>query len=236
MCVLTYLPTPDGFILTNNRDEHASRPRAQAPRRYVLHGQEVFFPKDQQAGGTWLATSPRQTVCLLNGAFEPHHPQPPYRQSRGLVVLDFFGFCCPAGFAKKYIFEGLEPFTLLVFDSNQTLKITELRWNGERVFQRKIDATQPRIWSSVTLYPPDVVEAREGWFSDWQRANPVFEAGSIWDFHHHGGNGDRRNDLVMARPNGIHTFSVTQVQKAGETLCLAYRDLRSDEEWRLRVL
>jgi hypothetical protein len=234
MCVLTYLPTPAGFILTNNRDEHLSRPRAVPPRAYVLHGQTLYFPKDPRAGGTWLAATPGRAACLLNGAFRPHEPRPPYRHSRGRVVPDLFGYPSADAFAQTYDFSNLEPFTLVVFDARDGLKINEMRWNGERLFFVEIAPNEPRIWSSVTLYSPAVVAAREGWFRDWQRQHPQFEAEAIWQFHHTA-HGDRRNDLVMERPNGLLTFSVMQVEQTGAHLRLAYEDLQTDEAWRYRV-
>lgn len=232
MCVLTYLPLPDGFILTNNRDEHLSRPRAVAPRRYCLHGREVYFPKDPRAGGTWLATAPGLSVCLLNGAFAAYEPRPPYRHSRGQVVLDFFGYASADVFARDYDFTNLEPFTLLAFNGTT---IHELKWDGERLFRSEKDPASPGIWSSVTLYAPEVVAAREGWFRAWQQEHPEFEAEPIWQFHH-STHGDRRNDLVMERPNGLLTFSVMQVEQRGGCLRLAYQDLQTGEEWRYRVL
>ncbi len=235
MCVLTYLPTPGGFILTNNRDEHLSRPRAVAPRQYCLHHRELYFPKDPRAGGTWLAASPGLSVCLLNGAFHAHEPRPPYRHSRGQVVLDFFGYTDADAFARSYDFSNLEPFTLLVFGSTNSAKISELKWDGERLLRSEPAADLPRIWSSVTLYPPAVVAAREGWFIDWQGQHPDSSAEAIWQFHH-SAHGDRRNDLVMERPNGLMTFSVMQVEQNGGHLRLAYQDLQTGEAWRYRVL
>ena len=90
MCVLTFLPTINsGYILTNNRDEALARPKAIPPKKYNINGKQIYFPKDAQAGGTWIATSDDLTVCLLNGASENHIHNPPYRQSRGQLILDF---------------------------------------------------------------------------------------------------------------------------------------------------
>ena len=236
MCVLTYLPTTTGFILTNNRDEHISRPRAIPPEPYGAPHRQLYFPKDSRAGGTWLAASRHLTACLLNGAFSPHFPQPPYRQSRGLVVLDRFSFTGTDEFVDTYPFSGLEPFTLVTFETSEMLSVNELRWDGRQLSRFEKDPLQKHIWSSVTLYSPEVIRARQGWFSDWQQEHPDFQAEDIWRFHHTGGWGDRKNDLVMERPNGIRTFSVMQVEKVGETLRLAYQDLQTGEEWRYCVL
>src|SRR5919199_3470936 len=114
MCVVTLLPLPGGFVLTSNRDEHVSRPAAIPPQTYSIDGHSITFPKDPQGGGTWLATFGTITVCLLNGAFVNHVHQPPYRRSRGLVVLDYFDTADPRQFIDSYDFSGIEPFTMVI--------------------------------------------------------------------------------------------------------------------------
>ncbi|GBL36066.1 hypothetical protein EMGBS15_16610 [Filimonas sp.] len=90
MCTVTYLPvSSSSFILTHNRDEHHTRAIALLPEKKTMQDIEIIFPTDQQGGGTWIATSKEFTLCLLNGGFEKHIPSPPYRHSRGLVILDF---------------------------------------------------------------------------------------------------------------------------------------------------
>ena len=150
-------------------------------------------------------------------------------------MLDFFGYASADAFARGYDFTNLEPFTLVAFDASGGLKIDELKWDGRQLFHSRKGSAQPCIWSSVTLYTPAVVATREGWFHEWQRENPRLEAEEIWRFHHTA-HGDRRNDFVMERPNGLLTFSVMQVEQRGDCLRLAYQDLQTGEEWRYRVL
>ncbi len=93
MCTVTYIsPAPGQFILTSNRDEAPSR---GATRLAVeeRNGKKIIFPQDPAAGGTWIAAANNQRmVCLLNGAFEAHNRQTPYRLSRGIMVLESFTF------------------------------------------------------------------------------------------------------------------------------------------------
>ena len=92
MCTVTYIPNKDGFILTSNRDENAARSPKNITR-IDQNGTELVFPRDTTAGGTWIAVSEtNRMVCVLNGAFDKHKHRPPYRRSRGLLVLDFFNF------------------------------------------------------------------------------------------------------------------------------------------------
>lgn len=96
MCTITFLPLSDNqFIITSNRDESIFRPPALFPTFQKIGNYSVFFPKDLQAGGTWIAAAEnKRIVCLMNGAFKPYLSSPLYRKSRGLILLDNFLFDC----------------------------------------------------------------------------------------------------------------------------------------------
>src|SRR4051812_35703302 len=120
MCTVTYLPThQNGFILTHSRDEKAIRKPALSPQAVIIGGQEVYFPQDPQGKGTWIATSAYTTLCLLNGAYIAHEPQPPYKHSRGLVLLHFFDYASIDNFIALYDFDGIEPFTLIMVEEER---------------------------------------------------------------------------------------------------------------------
>ena len=98
-------------MLTSNRDENAARSPQHLDREEIgpkgASGARLVFPRDTAAGGTWIAASDsNRVVCLLNGAFEKHHHRPPYRRSRGLMVLDFFRFATSVAFFEKYNFKN----------------------------------------------------------------------------------------------------------------------------------
>lgn len=234
MCVLTYIPTENnGFILTSNRDEAVSREPAIPPRKYNLHRQNVFFPKDPKGGGTWIASSGTFTLCLLNGGFEKHIPQPPYRQSRGKVIIDFFEFQSIPAFIENYNFDGIEPFTLIIIENIGNLVIHELRWDAHKIFVTQIDTTQPHIWSSATLYSPKIRLQRERWFRDFLVERPNRD--SILDFHHFGGKEDIRNGIKMNRDNKLKTISITQFVIDNDEFVISYHDLQIDNKFQYRI-
>ncbi|WP_064196853.1 MULTISPECIES: NRDE family protein [Emticicia] len=236
MCVLTYIPTKNnGFILTSNRDEAVSREPAIPPRKYNLHGQNVFFPKDPKGGGTWIASSGEITLCLLNGGIEKHISKPPYRQSRGKVVLDYFEYQNINDFVNRYFFEGIEPFTLIVIENNQEINIHELRWSGERIYLSQIDNTKPRIWSSVTLYSPQIIKQREEWFKYYSSLEKEPNSLSILDFHHTGGSTDSRNAIKMNRDDTLKTISITQFIINEFDFTISYQDLQAKTTFMYRV-
>ncbi len=236
MCVLTYLPTKDsGFIFTSNRDESVARESAIPPRKYEIEGHYVFFPKDPLGGGTWIGGCDRFTLCLLNGGFEKHIPTPPYKQSRGKIILDFYKYYNVERFVNEYNFFNIEPFTLIVIDRANQLVINEIRWNGERVFLQEIDSKTPKIWSSATLYPPEIIQERENWFNDFLEENPSYTSEDALKFHHFGGKGDLENDIKMNRENKLKTLSVTQFRVNDENFIIRYEDLQKDKNFVYRV-
>jgi len=237
MCTVTFLPlSPKGFVLTSNRDEAVLRKPALAPAKYQIGDVAVFFPKDDQAQGTWIATSNNHfTLCLLNGAFQKHNSQPPYKRSRGLVLLDFFKHNSAEEFANECDFEGVEPFTLLILHSERTTTLHELRWDGINKFLKKMENSQPHIWSSSTLYDSETILEREQWFERWIEENAYSdEPERILSFHHFGGKGDTQNDLVMDR-NEKRTVSITSIIEEAQSKTIVYEDLQNQEIKRFRI-
>lgn len=224
MCTVTYYPiNQNGFILTSNRDESPERPMAHDPEKYTIGKREVVFPKDSHAGGTWIATDKLHTLCLLNGADAFHNRKEAYRKSRGLVLLDFFDFNDVDKFVDSENLKDIEPFTLIVV-CHHPKKLYQLRWNGVLLQKKKLDEQQPVIWSSYSLYHPDVVNQRQQWFDEFIRANQVDEE-ALLNFHRFGGTGDETQDLVMSRQGKVMTVSITQIINL-EKHIMTHRDLR----------
>ena len=88
MCTVTFIATSNGFVISSNRDEKISREKAISPKSYEINSKKVVFPKDQKAGGTWIAHTEKKVVVLLNGAKEKHQAKSFYRKSRGLIVTE----------------------------------------------------------------------------------------------------------------------------------------------------
>jgi hypothetical protein len=226
MCTVSYLPGQNGFILTSSRDEKITRPAARLSEWVFSHDHEVTFPKDPQGQGTWIASSSTRTVCLLNGAFKNHQPKPPYKHSRGLVVLHAFDYATIPGFASQYDFSGLEPFTLLLVEIGE---LFVLRWDGNQLFIEKKDAFRKHIWSSATLYQPEIIAKREKWFSEWIISTPDLSLNSIRQFHLTAGDGDPENAVRMQRDNLYATVSLTSVVRSGNHMEMTYEDLIHSE-------
>jgi uncharacterized protein with NRDE domain len=224
MCTVSYLPLEDGFIITSNRDEWNQRPAALFPKEYLLFKQNITFPKDPRANGTWIAMSKDYTLCLLNGAFIKHQHNPPYRLSRGLVLLDFFQYLSVEKYIAEYNFDGVENFTLLI-KSNTSYAFHEVRWDGKKIHHKELNYLEKYIWSSCTLYTDEIIAERKQWFADWLSTHESYIQEDIIHFHTFAGKGDKRNDVIMKRENGIQTVSVTTVQKTVDNIEMKYIEL-----------
>ncbi|MGJ3233693.1 NRDE family protein [Marivirga sp.] len=212
MCTLTYLPlSEDQYILTTNRDESPDRGLSLFPSYHHVEGKNIVFPKDPKAGGTWVATSDNGiSVCLLNGANKPHEFKPPYRMSRGLVVMEAIECIKPDEFFKNYDFTDIEPFTMVVLFHDPQLRILEFKWDGENTFLEEKDPKSPHLWASAQLYTKEAIENRNKWFQKWLRENKDFSIEAIREFHSNAGNGDLQNDMIMDR-GIVKTVSITSI-------------------------
>jgi hypothetical protein len=203
MYTATFIPSSQGYFLTHSRDEQAARPTALPPQIGKVNGQAVVYPRDPQGKGTWIVTDAYSTVCLLNGAFVPHQRKDQYKHSRELVPLHFFNYPTVTEFYTNYNFQDIEPFTLLCAQAGF---LTELRWNGERLFICEMDPRLPHIWSSVTLYPAEVIEKREDWFEQWCQKHPAPTVADVRLFHLTAGEGDSQNSIRMKQGETLLTL------------------------------
>ena len=230
MCTLSYIPIGESdFFFTTNRDESPKRV-AHFPSRYEMNESSAIFPKDVEASGTWMMCHEnRFSICLLNGAFKWHKHQPPYRKSRGVVVLELTEYISVIDFVRQYNFDNIEPFTIIVLRYDGVRILEEIRWDGDSIHYRNLDANLPRIWSSSTLYDDVAGVRRETWFNAWLDSQKEFSKESILDFHKTAGKEDQFNALVMNRKDIVKTLSITQIRKDKSQTSMYYEDLQKGE-------
>ena len=227
MCTVTYLPLGGNqFILTSNRDESPMR-KTISPTKYDEQGVALVYPKDELAGGTWIGLSEKnRLVCLLNGGFEIHERKGPYTMSRGLIVKKILTTGNSVAFIENFIFDNIEPFTLVLVDWDVSLATYELVWDGVTKHFTEL-AQEPKIWSSSTLYTAEMKTSRRAWFADWLSENKTFKQQEIINFQTSTDKGTPETSLKMKRKL-VETVSVTSVKKEGD-ICLVYNDILKGE-------
>ncbi|MCB9081774.1 MAG: NRDE family protein [Lewinellaceae bacterium] len=233
MCTVTFIPQENGgFLLTSNRDEAPSRSSMELVRE-DFPDYSLVFPRDLGAGGTWVAAaSDDRVVCLLNGAFHQHKRIPPYRLSRGIMVLHFFTFSNAQAFAQTYDFHEIEPFTLVIYDRGS---LWELRWDGHQSHFQALDVQAEHLWSSATLYDGEAQALRRAWFTTWQNKRKSCSREDVLGFHTQTGADDPWNGVVMNRFNVVRTVSITTLDRTEAGIDLFFRDLLQEEEKKLTL-
>lgn len=228
MCTVSFVRVKDAIIITSNRDEHIQRENAAAPSFHQLQNKKIIFPKDARAGGTWFAAGENGVVAvLLNGAFKKHIAQPPYRRSRGLILLEIAEAEGPLPFFNSLSLHQIEPFTIVLY---QPGSLHELRWDGHEKHEKMLDITGKYIWSSATLYSDEVIGHRKNLFNQFTRANAAITAASIHDFHA-SNHGDAENGFVINRQTGMKTFSITQAVLQDNKLNFSHTDLLQQKHY-----
>lgn len=229
MCTVSFYHDNSKVIITSNRDEHINRPSAIFPQKVTRGAKTLYYPKDPKAGGTWFAvTQSGDVIVLLNGGAVKHIPNPPYRKSRGLVLLDIIG---SDNFLNGWDFINLhqiEPFTLIAFSDN---KLFQARWNGVGKSLDQLPTNKSYIWSSSTLYSNKIIANREQWFKEFlnQKKENIYSNDFI-SFHTNTKNNDTQNGLVIKRDNLILTKNITQCELTKSNFTITHIDLISNKK------
>ena len=229
MCTVSFVCSKDKIIITSNRDEQVIRPNAIEPKTYSINNKNIIFPKDPKAGGTWYAIDEKGTVMvLLNGASEKHKVVPPYRKSRGLIVLDIISSENPLGYWNGINLDNIEPFTVVLF---QDKKLYQLRWDGTQKETTNLEITQNHIWSSSTLYPKEVRETRSQWFYSFLETKPDITPEEMLNFHRYTEEENQEHGLVINRNNVLKTLSITQSVIEKNKVTILHCDLLSQKDY-----
>ncbi len=227
MCTLTYIPQgKDTFILTQSRDENIKRAIASPPVVRKINGVNHIFPVDPDSMGTWIGISENgRAACLLNGGSIKHTPKSSYRQSRGLVIMDFFKHPDFFDFYENYSFSGLEPFTMLVFEDNMVFEIV---LDEDMISFRRLESEKPFIYSSTTLYTSESIEERKFRFMDWSFFNVNINQPMILDFHKKFLYENETDKNFLDEGEIVKTVSITSLVKTPRTTLVDYYDLLND--------
>jgi uncharacterized protein with NRDE domain len=222
MCTLTFIGTKNGYCLTSNRDEKVSRSKATPPKKYEINGKTITFPKDTAAGGTWVSHDEQAILILLNGANEKHISTGNYRKSRGLILLDLIGSDNPIEEWKNIDLENIEPFTIVYFDGEN---LVQWQWNSIEKTTKEFNKEEPHIWSSATLYEPEIRVERANWFSQFIKEKKDISADELLHFHQFEQATNSDYGLQINRNNILKTVSITQCIWQPNAIEMHYLDL-----------
>lgn len=219
MCTVTYIPQEGGWMLTNNRDETPLRASYHLIKKET-GGSRLLYPPDEK-GGTWIAMSaPGRVICLLNGAFTKHAHRPPYRMSRGIIVLAAARAKTRLEFIENADLAEVEPFTLIWKDDNTFFQLV---WDGKENHVEDLDSGRNYIWSSSTLYTDEQKSRRNEYFQNFILKDGPIPV-KLREFHLSRPFGEASCDFQMERP-GVKTIAMTQILRARDSFTMEYLNL-----------
>ena len=227
MCTVTYIPKENGdFILTQNRDEDIKRAIATPPIERMINGIKHLFPIDPQGGGTWIGISATgRMASLLNGGSETHKHNPPYRHSRGKIILDYFKYETVDAFYNNYNFSDLEPFTLLLLEED---RMFELIVNESGNSLTELNKKKPYIYSSTSLYSINSAEDRKLTFFEWYYKNQSISQEDALRFHEKFLFENEKDKSKIWGGFILNTVSITSIFKTSKEASVYYIDRLND--------
>ncbi len=225
MCTVVYIPSDNSLFFASLRDESPTRPAAIEPQLYVTETTTILSPKDALAGGTWLGINNyRNVIVLLNGGFVKHEQKNNYRQSRGLIVSELLKSELPVVDWELMDLFNIEPFTLVIWSEQM---LFQLVWDGNKKHRIKLDATTPQIFSSATLYQPEVHELRKTQFLNWLPNHATISSVSLLNFFK--SKYDQEEGFIINRDEKVITLSYTFIEvRKNDVAEVNYFDLRNN--------
>jgi hypothetical protein len=209
MCVLSIVPQSGFLIVTSNRDEQRTRENSMLPAFVNLGERKTIIVKDSKAQGTWILTDhTRRTAVLLNGAFENHIPTPPYRESRGITLMNLFQEQDFKKAFELYNLESIEPFQIIFIEHKVGYHFL---WDGLNKHLLSIDLNKPHVFFSATLYTKKQQEVKRNNFFSALNKHPKCTATWLLNFHSNQANISSDVNFFMNREKHT-TKSITQIQ------------------------
>ena len=203
MCTITYIPTQNGYITTQNRDESPLREKAIFPITDTINNEPVLFPKDPEGSGSWfVSTKGGLTICVMNALYHPDKTSADFKHSRGLVPMHYLEFTSSEQFVENYTFKGVQGFTLIVCSKE---KVDEIHWDETHVTHNAFEP-KPLIFQSNPLYNTKQKALRKHWFENWLDVN---DSANVLEFHKDQRQENLSESILMDR-HFVRTISITQ--------------------------
>ena len=212
MCVVSYINTDGCFYLTSNRDIPKDREIAIPPQSYIINDQILFFPKDPNAGGSWIATNAERLGCILNVKNKRLLKK---NNSRGIFMIECLTQYKPEDYFKSYDLSNTYPFSMILIDITKK-SLQQLIWDGDKKDIKTLNIKQNYLWMSSSIYNQNIIDTKKNLFNDI--LNTQFNKKDILNFH-------IENKFNPSMNNKINTANITQISGSLDIENLDYFNL-----------
>ena len=225
MCTFSLLPTPDGLLVTSNRDEHVSRPDSTPPQSVPLGLKQVLYSADGLAQGTWFAVdSHGRYSVLLNGAFEKHNRSEHYRRSRGLILLELVADFEFSRAFHEIDLEHIEPFQIIHGNQGEAMQLV---WDGSNKHMNPVPVHEPTLFCSATLYD----SAQQSTLQNRFQSHLQYLDKPELDMQRLHSMPQNQGGLLLHR-NQVRTTSISQALINADLIQYRFQNLLTGEEWK----
>ncbi len=222
MCTISWLPTPDGYQVRMNRDEHHSRAPGEPPAVFRAGDLEAIAPMDPDGGGTWIGVNEAGLTLALANVY-PTNPValPLEPRSRGLLVMD--ALASPDAAAVDALIREtdllrLRPFQLLAFEPSAPVWVAT--WDGRALSVTRCE--DPGLVATSSSRDQKTAEkVRRSWFNTQARASGGL-SGGLLDRLHRSRHPQPGPWAVSMERSDAATVSMSAVTVGGTRLSFVY--------------
>ena len=227
MCTLTVSIEGGAYSLTMNRDELLERGESGL-HQYGAGDKAILYPRDAQAGGTWVGVNARGvTLCLLN-RYDGH-----YRvdcPSRGELIPEGLRHGDEHG-VRRWL-NALDPapynpFSLVLISQSG---VSRLLWDGQRAIRDQPEAAPWFFMTSSGERFGEVEATRRQQFDRWRQSGQPF-IGAFPAAHLNCDPADPGSSILVER-SYAHSKSVVRIDVGQQELKLHYLFPESLQAWR----
>lgn len=220
MCTLSIFPQPSALIITGNRDEMRTRAEPN-----ILHqSQDISYPVDGLAGGTWIGINRfGVAIALLNRYQDPLKTDVVTRGEIIPKLLAAGSFTEVCALCRALPLGQYNPFDLVIAGLEGLL---QLQFDGRSGQFIEHDVGKPFFITSSGVDIDHILKTRRTLFESFcQNPAPTTED-ILHRLHLHKIPGDDSTSIFMGREK-THTKSICQVKlsKTGSSLDYYTQDL-----------
>lgn len=233
MCTISIVASGRGSCrLVFNRDERRTRGPGLSPAWQVVGARSALFPRDSDAGGTWVGLNDRGLVAvLLNRTDDASMASLSSRvdyQSRGVIIPQLLAARDLTGaqrLARQLRRERFRPFRVVLLRAGEVVVISASPGDFE---ETRADVTEPLMLTSSSLGDEVVEQPRRKLFVQMMRTPPAERLRAQSRFHAH--RCPRRPELgvLMSRPDA-RTVSRTVCDIRPDAWAMTYQPIVAPE-------
>ena len=211
MCVVSYIKNQDKFYFTSNRDIPKNRKIAIHPKSYRVNNQALIFPKDPDAGGSWIAANELSLGCILNLKDKKEIKN---NSSRGIFLINCLTQKKPKEYFNNFDFTSTYPFMMVLLNFYEK-KLESFIWDGCKKNINILNVEKNYLWMSSSIYEEKEINQKKYVFV---KNNNLDNEKDILKFH-------MENQFNCSKNNQINTASITQISGTINLKEIKYHDI-----------